>query len=248
MKNMKIKSLIAAVLPVLFGFLALQSCTKEEGSITIYQSFTTPTVTAPLDAATVKITGTTVDLKWVSTDQDGDSPIADVYFGTDPKPGLYKAANAGTTLTVPVTVGLTYYWKVTMKDKNGVMTYGPTWSFTIYDPMSILVGTYNVDEPAEGWSYIITTFKGGATALTVGTGKASVTPGAGDGWWASWIATFNINFTTNTYDMPKTNFGGGYEGQESGTINTTTGQMIGNYTVWSGGKVIETGKHTYTKK
>lgn len=245
---MKRKSFIAAVLPVLFGLFALQSCTKEEGSFTIYQSFTTPTVSAPLDGATVKVTGTTVDLKWVSTDQDGDSPVATVYFGTDAKPGLYKADVAGTTLTVPVAVGATYYWSVTMKDKNGVMTYGPTWHFTIYDPMSVLVGTYTVDEPAEGWSYVITTLKGGATALTVGTGKASVTPGAGDGWWASWVATFNINFTTNTYDMPKTNFGGGYEGQESGTINTTTGQMIGNYTVWSGGKVIETGKHTYTKK
>ena len=135
-----------------------------------------------------------------------------------------------------------------MKDANGVMTYGPTWSFTIYDPISILVGTYTVDEPAEGWSYVITTLKGGATALTVGTGKSSVTAGAADGWWASWVATFTIDFTANTYTMPRTNFGGGYEGQESGTINTTTGQMIGNYTVWSNGKVAETGKHTYTKK
>lgn len=248
MKNMKIRSLIVAVLPVLLGLIALQSCKKEDGTITMYQSFTTPTVSAPLDGTTVKVTGTTLDLKWVSTDQDGDTPKADVYFGTDSKPALYKSAVAGNTLNVPVAAGVTYYWKVTMKDANGVMTYGPLWSFTIYDPMSVLVGTYTVDEPAEGWSYVITTYKGGATALTVGNGKASVTPGAGDGWWASWVATFNINFTTNTYDMPKTNFGGGYEGQESGTINTTTGQMIGNYTVWYNSKVIETGKHTYTKK
>jgi hypothetical protein len=245
---MKRKNFIAAMLPVLFGLFALQSCTKDEGTFTVYNAFSTPTVSAPLDAATVKITGTTVDLKWVSTSKDGVTPTGDVYFGTDPKPGLYKAAVTGNTLTVPVAVGSTYYWKVTMKDPNGVMTYGPTWSFTIYDPTNAFVGTYNVDEPAEGWSYIITTFNGLNNNLTVGTGKASVTPGAGDGWWASWIATFKMDFVANTYTMAKTNFGGGYEGQESGTITPATGKMVGNYTVWQNGKVIETGQHTYTKK
>jgi hypothetical protein len=248
MKNMKIKSLIAAMLPLVFGLLALQSCNKEDGTTTVFHAFTTPTVTAPANAATVKITGTTVDLKWVSTNADGASPLADVYFGLDAKPAIYKAGNAGTSITVPVVLGKTYYWKVTMKDANGVMTYGPTWSFTVYDPTNAFVGTYNVDEPAEGWSYIITTFNGGNSNLTVGTGKASVTPGAGDGWWASWVATFKMDFVANTYTMAKTNFGGGYEGQESGTINPATGQMIGNYTVWQNGAVAETGKHTYTKK
>jgi len=245
---MKRKIFIAAMLPVLFGLFALQSCTKEDGTFKIANAFSTPTVSAPLDAATVKITGTTVDLKWVSTSKDGFTPTGDVYFGMDAKPALYKAGVTGNTLTVPVAIGQTYYWKVVMVDPNKVTTTSATWSFTIYDPMGVFVGTYNVDEPAEGWSYIITTYKGSATTLTVGNGKASPTPGAGDGWWASWIATFNMNLTANTYDMPKTNFGGGYEGQESGTINQTNGQMIGNYTVWQNGKVIETGKHTYTKK
>lgn len=243
MKNMKIKSLIAAVLPVLFGLFALQSCTKEDGKITMYQSFTTPTVSAPLDAATVKITGTTVDLKWVSTDQDGDSPVGDVYFGLDSKPALYKAANAGTTLTVPVVVGLTYYWKVTMKDKNGVMTYGPTWSFTIYDPIGIFVGNYNCVEPAEGWNYDVSFKKLTATTLQIGNGAGSY-----DGWWASWKATFTLDLTKNTYSMPLTDFGGGYSGIESGTINQTNGQIVGTYTVYQNGKSIETGVHTYNKK
>jgi len=245
---MKRKNFIAAMLPVLFGIFALHSCSKDEGSFTVHNAFSEPAVTAPLNGATVKITGTTVDLKWVSSSKDGVTPMGDVYFGTDSKPSLYKAGVNALTLNVPVVVGKTYYWKVVMIDPNKVTTTSSTWSFTVYDPIGIFVGTYNVDEPAEGWSYIITTYKGGATALTVGNGKASVTPGAGDGWWASWIATFNMNLTANTYDMPKTNFGGGYEGQESGTLNSTTGQMIGNYTVWQNGKVIETGKHTYTKK
>lgn len=245
---MKRKILIAAILPFLFSLLTLQSCTKEEGSFEVHQSFTEATVVAPLDAATIKISGTSVDLKWASTDADGDSPKANIYFGTDPHPALFKSGVAGTSLAVTVELGKKYYWSVTMVDANGVMTYGPTWSFTVFEPIGVFVGTYNVDEPAEGWSYIITTLKGGATALTVGTGKASVTPGAGDGWWASWVATFNMDFTANTYAMPKTNFGGGYEGQESGTLDPATGKMVGNYTVWYNSKVIETGVHTYTKK
>jgi hypothetical protein len=245
---MKRKIFIAAMLPVLFGIFTLQSCTKDEGSFTIYNAFTAASVTAPLNGATIKITGTTVALTWTSTSKDGVSPTADVYFGTDPKPALYQANVKALTLTVPVAIGATYYWHVTMKDPNGIMTTGPTWSFTIYDPTNAFVGTYNVDEPAEGWSYIITTLNGGNNNLTVGTGLASATPGAGDGWWASWVTTFKMDFVANTYSMPRTNFGGGYEGQESGTITPATGKMVGTYTVWSGGKVAETGTHTYTKK
>ena len=245
---MKRKIFIAAMLPVLFGIFALQSCTKEDGTITIANAFSTPTVTAPANGTTVKVTGTTVALTWASTSKDGFTPTGDVYFGTDSKPALYKAGVTGNTLTVPVSIGLTYYWKVVMVDPNKVTTTSSTWSFSIYDPTNAFVGTYNVDEPAEGWSYIITTYNGGNSNLTVGNGKASVTAGAGDGWWASWIATFKMDFVANTYTMAKTNFGGGYEGQESGTINSANGQMIGTYTVWQNGKVIETGKHTYTKK
>jgi len=240
---MKRKIFIAAMLPVLFGLFALQSCTKEEGSFTIHNAFSEPTVTAPLNAATVKITGTTVDLKWVSTSKDGVTPMGDVYFGTDAKPGLYKAGVTGNTLTVPVVVGLTYYWHVTMKDPNGVMTYGPTWSFTIYDPIGIYVGLYNCDEPAEGWNYDVSFVKTSANTLQIGNKTGSY-----DGWWASWPATFTLDLTKNTYSMAKTNFGGGYEGQESGTLNPANGQIIGDYTVWQNGKVIETGKHTYKKK
>jgi len=236
MKNMKRKSLIVAILPVLLGLFALQSCTKKDnGTFTVYHAFTTPTVTAPLDAATIKITGTTVDLKWVSTDADGDAVKADVYFGLDPSPALYKAANTGTTLTVPVELGQTYYWKVTMKDANGVMTYGPTWSFTIFEPIGIFVGAFTCDEPAEGWTYGVNFSK-----LTANTLKI-------DAYWASWPATWTLDFTKNTYSMPLIDFGGGYSGIESGTINPANGTMVGNYTIYKKGIAIETGVHTYTK-
>lgn len=236
MKNMKRKSLIAAILPVLLGLFALQSCTKKDnGTFTVYQSFTTPVVSAPLDAATVKITGTTIDLKWASTDADGDAPKADVYFGTNSKPPLYKAANTGLTITVPVELGMTYYWYVTMKDANGVMTYGPTWSFTVFEPVGVYVGDFLCDEPAEDYSYDVSFVKGSATSVIT------------DNYWNSgWTAVFTLDFTKLTYSMPLTTWSN-YSAIESGTINATTGKMVGNYIIYYKGKSIEEGVHTYTK-
>jgi hypothetical protein len=236
MKNMKRKSLIVAMLPVLFGLFVMQSCTTKDLTIKTFQSFTNPVATAPLNASTVKITGTTVDLTWASTDGDGDAPLADVYFGLDSKPALYKAANSGLKITVPVAIGKTYYWKVTMKDANGVMTYGPTWNFTIFDPIGVFVASYTCDEPAEGWTYPVVFTKLSDTTLKI------------DQYWASWPAVFTVDLTALTYSMALTDFGGGYSAIESGTINTTTGQIKGNYTIYNKGKVEEVGVHTYTKK
>ena len=235
---MKRKNLVIAVLPILLGLFIFQSCTKKDNTtFTVYQSFTTPTVTAPLNGATLKLgTATTVDLKWASTDANGDAALADVYFGTDSKPVLYKAANAGLTLTVPVLVGQTYYWKVTMKDANGVMTYGPTWSFMVYDPISVYLGAFLVDEPAEAWTYTVNFTKGGANLLKI------------DKYWASWPAVFTLDYTALTYNMPLTDFGGGYSAIESGTINATTGKLTGTYTIYHSGAIEEQGPHTYTKK
>lgn len=230
---------------VVFG---LQSCNKEdEPTPQVFHSFTEPVVVAPLDAATIKITGTTAELKWNSTDADGDAVLCDVYFGTAENPPLYKSGHNALSLTVPVEIGGTYYWKVTMKDKNGVMTYGPTWSFTIYDPISIYLGNYNCDEPAEDWNYDVSFVKLSATTIQIGNGAFKY-----DGFWASWKATFTLDLTKNTYSMPKTDFGGGYAGEESGTLNPTTGTLTGNYKIYqtkSGVEsVIEEGVHTYKKK
>lgn len=219
---------------------AFQSCTKEEEPTPqIFNSFTEPTVTAPLDAATIKISGTTVDLKWASTDADGDAVLCDVYFGTEAAPKLYKAGHNALSLTVPVELGKTYYWKVTMKDANGVMTYGPVWSFTVFEPIGIFVGDYNADEPAEDYSYDISFTKADATTL------------ATDNYWNSgWKATFTLDFTNNTYTlvMPSATWSGVYSGTESGTIDPKTGTMVGNYTIFKNGVSVEEGVHTYTKK
>ncbi len=237
MKNMKRNSLIAAIIPVILGLIVLHSCTtKDNATFTVYNAFTEATVSAPLNGSLVKITGTTVDLKWASTNADGNSPLADVYFGTDSKPSLYKAGATGLTLTVPVELGKTYYWHVDMIDANKVKTYGPTWSFTVFEPIGVFVASYTCDEPAEGWTYPVAFTKTSATTLKI------------DQYWASWPAIFTLNFTANTYSMALTDFGGGYSGIESGTINPTSGQLKGNYTIYQNGKSIETGVHTYTKK
>ncbi|MCX6239451.1 MAG: hypothetical protein NTY07_18185 [Bacteroidia bacterium] len=235
---MKRKNIILAILPIILAIFAMQSCTKKDNTtFTTYAAFTTPTVVAPANAALLKLgTVTTVDLKWACTNADSDAPLADVYFGTAAVPVLYKANVGALLLNVPVVQGLTYYWHVTMKDAHGVMTYSPTWSFTVFEPIGIFVGSYLVDEPAEAWTYTVNTTKASPTTLSM------------DLYWASWAATFTLDFTANTYTMAKTNFGGGYEGQESGTITPASGKMVGTYTIWQNSKVIETGTHTYTRK
>lgn len=242
---MKRKNLILAILPLFLVVLALQSCKEEEPIPQVFYAFTDPEPIAPLDGATVKITGTTVELKWASTDKDGDAPIADVYFGTAATPPLYKAGNAGLSITVPVELGKTYHWSVTMIDANKVMTpspgYGPTWAFTVFEPIGIFVGNYLCDEPAEEYSYDVSFVKTSATVITTA-----------NYWNSGWNGVFTLDFTAKTYSMPKTNFGGGYEAIESGTIDPATGKMVGNYTIWQTKAgvttAIETGVHTYTKK
>ena len=239
---MKRKNKILIMLLVLSGLFTTQSCTKEDKTtFTVFHAFTEAAVLAPADAATISISGTTVDLTWASTNADGDAVIADVYFGTSNKPPLYKAANNALKLTVPVVKGLTYYWHVTMKDKNGVMTYGPTWSFTVFEPIAIFVGNFLADEPAEAYSYDVSFAKTGDNTLQT------------DNYWNSgWTAVFTLDYTKNTYDMPSTTWSSGYYGVESGTIDPKTGTMVGNYTIWQTKagvtKVIEEGVHTYTKK
>jgi hypothetical protein len=215
----------------------LPGCVEKDG--TPYDShfaFTEPAVVAPEDGTTLHITGTTVDLTWASTNESGDPIVADVYFGTESDPPLYKEANNALTLNVPVELGLTYYWHVRMRDKNNIPSIGPVWSFTVFEPIGIFKGDFTCDEPAESYSYDVTFTKASATTLTT------------DNYWNSgWDATFTLNFTNNTYSMPVTVWAT-YSGQESGTIDPATGTMVGNYTIWHNAVAIETGVHTYTKK
>ncbi len=259
---MKRKYIILLMLPVVLVIFALQSCNpKTNGYYVVFHAFTQPTLVAPLDASvdTLPAGTTTVDLSWTSANKDGDPVLNNVYFGTTAPPNsqpsssyyqpLYKAGNTALNLkAVPVLPGLTYYWTVTMIDSHGVLTYGPVWSFTIFDAITVFTGVYLVDEPAEGWTYVIDLSKLTETTIQLGPGTGPVAASNMAGWWASWKATFTLDLMANTYSMPRTNFGGGYEGQESGTIDQKTGTLTGTYTVWSNGAIIEQGPHTYTKQ
>ena len=221
---------------VITSLITMQSCKKEEAvPFKVFYAFTEPAVVAPADAATVHITGTTVTLTWESSSQDGIAPLADVYFGTASGPGLYQADVAALSLSVPVELGLTYYWHVTMKDIHGVTTPGPEWSFTVFEPIGIFIGDFTADEPAEAYTYPISFTKSSPTTLLT------------DNYWNSgWAATFTLDFTANTYSMPLTVWGT-YSGIEAGTIDPATGTMTGDYTIYHNGVAIETGVHTYTK-
>lgn len=219
------------------GLTTLQSCYKDGTILATHYSFTEPALVAPLNAATVHITGTTIDLKWTSTNESGDPVKADVYFGTSDDPDLYKANHNALILNVPVVLGQTYYWYVVMKDANGIPTTSPVWHFTVFEPIGIFVGSFKCDEPAEAYSYTVTFAKTSDNTLkTVNY------------WNSGWVGIFTLNFTANTYSMPLTDWGGGWTGEESGTIDPATGTMVGTYTIWHpAGTVNETGVHTYTK-
>jgi hypothetical protein len=233
---MKRKLIFFVMLIAFAGLATLQSCYKDGTIYATHNTFTDPALVAPVDASTLHITGTTVDLKWTSTSPDGDPIKADVYFGNSDDPDLYKANNTALTLTVPVVLGQTYHWYVVMKDKNGIPTTSATWSFTVFEPIGIFVGAYTVDEPAEGWTYPVNFTKFSDNVLKI------------DQYWASWPSYFTLDFTANTYTMPLVDFGGGYSAIESGTINPATGTLVGTYTIYHpAGVSIETGTHTYTK-
>jgi hypothetical protein len=235
---MKRKIIFFVTLLIISGLVAMQSCKKEAPvGFGVHHIFTEPAAVAPANDSTITISGTTVDLTWASTNSDGDAPLADVYFGTSSTPPLYASGVKALTLTVPVELGLTYYWHVTMIDANGQRTDGPTWNFTVFEPIAIFVGNFTADEPAEAYTYPISFAKSSPTTLLT------------DNYWNSgWAATFTLDFTAKTYSMPLTTWAGGYSGIESGTIDPKTGTMKGNYTIYHpAGVAIETGVHTYTK-
>jgi hypothetical protein len=233
---MKRKNIILAMLPIILAIIVMQSCSKiENPAISIYSAFSEPKLVAPLDGAELHITGTTVDLSWTSTNAGGDAILGDVYFGKEVNPPLYKANNTSLKLTVPVEVGQTYYWKATMKDSHGMKTYGPVWSFTIFDPLSIYLGDFLCDEPEEAYSYDVSFVKTGSNIIQTA-----------NYWNSGWVGVFTLDLTANTYSMPKTTWGN-YAAQESGKIYPATSTLIGNYSIWYKGNVIEAGVHTYTK-
>ena len=117
------------MLLVFSALYTIQSCKKESPvGFTEEQAFTIPTLVAPTQGF-LDLSGTTVDLKWASTNAANAANNFTVYFGTGDDPALYQSNVTTTTLTVPVVVGTKYNWKIVAKDANGITQVGPIWSF-----------------------------------------------------------------------------------------------------------------------
>jgi len=115
-----------------FGLLTMQSCKKDESPTPIVKyTAAIPVATSPVvnTDGTVFFTGTTVDLKWAAENK-GKAAVWDVYFGTSKDPALKQKGVAGTTLTVNVEDGFTYYWKVECTDDAGIKTTSQIFKFT----------------------------------------------------------------------------------------------------------------------
>ncbi|MCJ7449831.1 MAG: hypothetical protein MUO72_19310 [Bacteroidales bacterium] len=131
---MKRINIVFVILLVFSGIFTFQSCKEEEGTITSFGAFTQPVLVAPANGTFINLAGTTVDLKWSSTDAEGDPQKWDIYFGTSDDPGLVKTGHNSQTYTVTVAIGTEYFWRVVGTDANGIPTRSETWSFEIVDP------------------------------------------------------------------------------------------------------------------
>lgn len=234
---MKSKLIFSVMFLALLGMIILPGCEKKsEGEIIEHHVFTTPELVGPADGAVVHMTGTSATLSWTSTNKEEDPVDADVYFGTESEPPLYKADHNALSITIDnVQPSTVYYWGVVMKDKNGMETWSPLWSFVKWEPIWDFLGDHNCDEPAEDYNYDVDFVRTSATVLTTH-----------NYWNSGWTGNFTLNFTNNTYSMPVTAWGT-WSAQESGTIDPATGKLVGNYTIWHNGVVAETGVHTYVR-
>ncbi|MBK7131715.1 MAG: hypothetical protein IPH69_02520 [Bacteroidales bacterium] len=136
---MKRKLIFFVMILSLTGLFTMQSCNEDEKSpVYEYGSFTDPVLLAPADGGFLNVTGTTVDLKWESTDSDGDPQSWDVYFGDNSEPDLFKTGQTTQSVTVNVTPGTEYFWRVETVDAKGVITTSPTWSFEVVNPAATM--------------------------------------------------------------------------------------------------------------
>lgn len=131
MKNIKLRSVILLV--SLLVVITTQSCKKEEQPTpVVYKAYTTPVLsTSPAvkPDGTVFVTGSTVDLKWVSeTGSNGDNWT--VYVTSDAGDDKVVTGVTKQMYTLTVEDGVTYTWHVEAVDKNGIKTTSPEDHFT----------------------------------------------------------------------------------------------------------------------
>ncbi len=88
-------------------------------------------LTAPyMDARIYPVNGNTT-LVWKGSDPDFDIVNYDIYFGTATNPPLFKSEHTGSTFSVAITSGNTYYWKIVTKDRLGNKSESSISKFTV---------------------------------------------------------------------------------------------------------------------
>jgi len=132
---MKRKNIFFVASLILFGLLTIQSCQQEDPTTFVTESTNTiPEATSPIVASdgTVFFTGSTIDLSWTS-DNKGAANKYTVYFGTTKSGSVFMSDLVDTKVTVPITDGNTYFWRVETIDANGIKTTSPVFSFIAID-------------------------------------------------------------------------------------------------------------------
>jgi hypothetical protein len=87
-----------------------------------------PTVQAPANGS-IKLP-INVTLDYSMYDFEGPVASADVYLGTDQNPPLFADHVSPDRFTAVLQPNTTYFWRVVARDAGGLMTGGPTWTFT----------------------------------------------------------------------------------------------------------------------
>ena len=73
-----------------------------------------------------------VNLSWQGSSVGGNIAGYDIYFGTSPSPAIFKSNVTDPFLNnVPVSPGVTYYWKVVTKDTNGNSSDSGLYQFVV---------------------------------------------------------------------------------------------------------------------
>lgn len=86
---------------------------------------------SPEENETVPFGQGTLDLSWQASDLDNDIENYDVYFGTAAEPPLFAEAVLASSLSVTISAGTTYYWKIVTRDSEGNESTSQIFSFSV---------------------------------------------------------------------------------------------------------------------
>ncbi|NMH89389.1 hypothetical protein [Flavivirga algicola] len=87
------------------------------------------TINAPAMAASIN--GGNVTLQWTGSDVDNDIVGYDIYLGTNNNPDIHTSDVTTNELSVSVTSGTIYYWKVVTKDAVGNTSDSDVFQFKV---------------------------------------------------------------------------------------------------------------------